>query len=157
MSQDGVSYPPKPAINAPLYTMVTLPDVLLSANQFVQVSDISGAGVGLMYSDGLIWRSVPFSAQRIRVQTAADGTYTWTYPTAFAVGAVPKISVVAEAPNGSTDIFNAQTDGPPTNTQCKVRVTRSPLTTVALIGLTIAVPVASASIGATWVSIIAFQ
>lgn len=157
MADNGVSYPPKMPINAPLYTMATLPDVADSKNQFIQVSDISGAGVGLMYSDGTTWRSVPFSAQRIRVQTASDGTYTWTYPTPFASGVVPKISVVAEAPSGSTDIFNAQTDGAPTNTQCKIRVTRAPLTSVPLLSLTLAVPVASASIGATWVSIIAFQ
>lgn len=150
-----ISNPPRLPINVPLYTMASLPDVAESKNQFIQVSDISGAGVGLMYSDGIVWRSVPFSAQRIRVQTAADGTYTWTYPTPFASGVVPKISVCAEAGAGVTDVINAQTDGPPTNTQCKIRVTRTQQSVVALLGLTIlSVP---ASVGVTWVSIIAFQ
>lgn len=155
MAQDNVSYPPRPAINAPLYTTATLPDVAETKNQFIQVSDISGAGVGLMYSDGIVWRNVPFSAQRIRVQTAADGTYTWVYPTPFAAGVIPKITAVAEAGAGVTDVINAQTDGPPTNTQCKIRVTRTQQSAVSLLGLTIlSVP---ASVGATWVSIIAFQ
>lgn len=150
-----ISNPPRLPINIPLYTMSSLPDVAESKNQFIQVSDISGAGVGLMYSDGVTWRSVPFSAQRIRVQTASDGTYTWTYPTPFASGVVPKISVCAEAGVGVTDVINAQTDGPPTNTQCKIRVTRTQQSVVALLGLTIlSVP---ASPGVTWVSIIAFQ
>lgn len=150
-----ISNPPRLPINVPLYTMSTLPDVVESKNQFIQVSDISGAGVGLMYSDGAVWRSVPFSAQRIRVQTAADGTYTWTYPTPFAAGVVPKISVCAEAGAGVTDVINAQTDGPPTATQCKIRVTRTQQSVVSLLGLTIlSVP---ASVGVTWVSIIAFQ
>src|SRR6478752_9831223 len=149
-----INNPPRLPINVPLYTMSTLPDVVESKNQFIQVSDISGAGVGLMYSDGTTWRSVPFSAQRIRVQTAADGTYTWTYPTPFASGVVPKISVCAEAGAGVTDVINAQTDGAPTNTQCKIRVTRTQASVVALLGLTIlSVP---STPGVTWVSIVAF-
>lgn len=150
-----ISNPPRLPINVPLYTMSTLPDVAESKNQFIQVSDISGAGVGLMYSDGAVWRSVPFSAQRIRVQTAADGTYTWTYPTPFASGVVPKISALVEAPLGSTDVINIQQDGPSTNIQCKVRVTKTQVTAVSLLGLNIlSVPT---SPGVNWISIVAFQ
>lgn len=148
-----ISNPPRLPINVPLYTMSSLPDVAESKNQFIQVSDISGAGVGLMYSDGTIWRSVPFSAQRIRVQTAADGTYTWTYGTPFASGVIPKVFVVAESPAGATDIYNAQVDGTATNTSCKVRVTRGQTSAVALLGLTIlSFP---ATPGVTWVNIVA--
>lgn len=150
---DGTSYPQKPAINVPVYTMATLPDVWETRNSFIQVSDISGVGVGLMYSDGTTWRSIPFSAQRVRVQTAADGTYTWTYGTPFASGVIPKVFVVAESPSGATDIYNAQTDGTPTNTSCKVRVTRGQASAVALLGLTIlSFP---ATPGVTWVNIVA--
>lgn len=150
-----IDNPPKLPINVPVYTMATLPDAWENRNLFIQVSDISGVGIGLMYSDGSIWRSIPFSAQRTRVQTAADGTYTWTYPTPFASGTIPKIFVVAEGGAGVTDVINAQTDGAPTNTQCKVRVTRTNQSAVALLGLTIlSVP---ASPGATWVSIVALS
>lgn len=155
MASQSPVLPAPPPIDAPLYTMATVPAASVLPQRFVQVSDAPGVGVGLMYSDGTTWRSVAFSAQRVRVQTATNGTYTWAYTTPFGVGVIPKVFVVAEAPAGSTDIFNAQTDGPPTNTQVSIRVTRAPLTSVPLIGLTLAVPVAAASIGATWVSIIA--
>lgn len=147
--------PAPPPIDLPLYTMATVPPAADLPQHFVQVSDSPGVGTGLMYSDGAVWRSVAFSAQKIRVQTAADGTYTWVFPTPFAVGNIPKISVVAEAGAGVTDVINAQTDGPPTNTQVSIRVTRTQRSVVALIGLTVlSVP---ASPGATWVSIEAFQ
>lgn len=155
MGQMASSRPPP--ITAGLFTMATIPPAADYQQQFIQVSDVSGVGVGLMYSGGATWRSIAFTAQRVRVQTNSNGLYTWTYPVPFAAGVVPKIFSVAEAPAGSTDIFNAQTDGPPTNTQCSIRVTRAPLTSVPLLSLTLAVPVAAASVGATWVSIIALQ
>lgn len=145
----------RPPINPPLYTVATVPPPGDCPQQFVQVSDAPGVGTGLMYSDGVTWRGISFSAQKIRVQTATDGTYTWVYPTPFAVGNIPKIFVVAEGGVGVTDVINAQTDGAPTNVQCKIRVTRTQASVVALIGLTIlSVP---ATVGATWVSIVALQ
>lgn len=151
---DNVSFAPPP-INQPVYTVASMPAASERQYQFVQVSDAPGVGAGLMYSDGFVWRGVAFSAQKVRVQTAADGTYTWVYPTSFAAGNIPKIFAVAEAPAGSTDIFNVQTDGPPTATQCKIRVTRGQMSAVSLLGLTIlSFP---ANVGATWVSIVAIQ
>lgn len=153
MADQGATNPAPPPIDPPLYTMATIPAPAAMAQRFVQVSDSPGVGVGLMYSDGNIWRSVAFQAQRVRVQTAADGTYTWTYPNSFAAGVIPKVFVVAEAPAGSLDIYNAQTDGAPTNTQVAVRVTRGQKSVASLLGLTIlSFP---ATVGATWVSIVA--
>lgn len=155
MGDDGVSYPPALPIEQTVYTMATVPDAWQYRQRFVQVSDAPGVGAGLLYSDGTTWRGVAFSAQKIRAQTAADGTLTWIYPTPFASGTIPKIIVVAEAPSGSTDVINAQTDGPPTSTQVKIRVTRTQQSVVALLGLTIlSIP---ASPGVTWVSIVALQ
>lgn len=155
MADQGAHSPAPPPIDQTSYTIASLPDVALMAQRFVQVSDAPGVGTGLMYSDGLTWRGISFSAQKIRVQTAADGTYTWVYPQPFAVGNIPKIFAVAEGGVGVTDVINAQTDGPPTNTQCKIRVTRTQQSAVSLLGLTIlSVP---ASVGATWVSIVALQ
>lgn len=151
----GATVPAPPPIDQPLYTVATVPPASAFAQKFIQVSDAPGVGTGLMYSDGATWRGISFSAQKTRVQTAADGTYTWVYPTPFAVGNIPKIFVVAEGGVGVTDVINAQTDGPPTNTQCKIRVTRTQASVVALLGLTIlSVP---ASPGVTWVSIVALQ
>lgn len=138
------------------YLVAALPDAASVAQMFAQVSDISGVGAGLMWSDGATWRQIPFSAQKIRVQTATDGTYTYTYPIAYPGGYIPRVSAIAEATSGSTDVINIQVDGVPTNTQTKFRVTRAPLTSVPLIGLTLAVPVAAASVGATWIHIEVF-
>lgn len=138
------------------YTQATLPIPSAYPQQFAQVTDLPGIGLGLMWSDGASWYPIPFSAQKLRVQTASDGTYTYTYSASYPNGYVPRLACICEAPSGSTDIYNVQVDGVPTNTQAKFRVTRAPLTTVALIGLTIAVPVAAASVGATWIHIEVF-
>lgn len=125
-----------------------------AALMFAQVTDVPGVGTGLMWSDGSQWRSIPFSAQKVRIQTASDGTLTWTYPVAFPSSYIPRISVVAEATAGTTDVVNVQIDGTPTNTQAKFRVTRTQQSVVALLGLTIlSVP---ASVGATWLHIEVF-
>lgn len=155
MAEQGLVYPGLlTAIQAPSFTMGTLPDNIAFRNQVVKVTDIGGVGLGLMWSDGTAWFTIPFAAQRVRATTAADGTYTWVYPTAFATGTVPKIALVAEATAGSTDVINAQVDGTPTETQVKVRVTRTQKSVVALLGLTIlSVP---ANPGATVVDILAF-
>ncbi len=71
------------------------------------------------------------------VTTATDGTYTWTYPVAYAAGKVPNIQAICQATSGTTDVLNVQVDGVPTNTQCKFRVTRTSQTVVSLLGLTI--------------------
>lgn len=85
--------------------------------------------------------------QKMSATTAADGTYTWTYPVAYTSGYVTTITGIAQSTLGSTDVINLQLDGPVTNTQAKVRVTRTQITVVGLLGLSIlSVP---ASAGAT--------
>lgn len=75
--------------------------------------------------------------QGLRATTISAGTYTWTYPVAYAGGVVPIVTCTAETPAATTYIVNCQLDGPPTNTQAKFRVNRSDITVVALLGLTI--------------------
>lgn len=100
---------------------------------------------GATGADGLL------SIQRARVTTAADGTYTWTFPTPFA--ATPRVWAIVITAAGVTDVFNVQVDGTPTITQAKFRVNRTQLSVVALLGLTIlSVP---SSVGATTVDIFA--
>lgn len=149
-SRSNNSWPPI----AQLYTTAGLPDATAFPLQFAQVSDIPGVGLGLMWSDGTTWHSIPFSAQKLRVQTAADGTYTFAYPIAYPAGYVPRLSALVEAPSGSTDVINIQVDGVPTNTQAKFRVTRTQQSVVALLGLTIlSIP---ASVGVQWIHIEVF-
>lgn len=100
-------------------------------------------------------------ARKDRLQTAADGTLTWTYkdingdPAPFGVGVVPRIVAVAETAEGVTDVINAQIVGTPGNASCKIAVTRTQRSAVALLGLTIlSLP---SSPGVTWVHLIALE
>ncbi len=91
--------------------------------------------------------------QRAKLTTNAAGAVTWTYPIAFGAGVVPIIEAVVQAANGVTDVINVQLDGAPTNTSVTLRVTRTQLSLVALIGLTIlSIP---ASVGAQIVHVTA--
>lgn len=94
-------------------------------------------------------------ARKVRVQSAADGTITWTYATAFGAGVVPIVVAVAEVANGVTDVVNVQVVDTPTNTSCKLLVNRTNRSVVALIGLTVlSVP---SQPGATWVHAVALE
>lgn len=94
-------------------------------------------------------------ARKDRIQSASDGTLTWTYSTPFAPGVVPRIVAIAEAANGVTDVINVQIVDTPTNVSCKLLVNRTQRSVVALLGLTIlSVP---ASPGVTWVHAVALE
>lgn len=62
--------------------------------------------------------------KQIRTQASAATTYTWTYPTSFAAGVVPIVSAIVQVANGTTDLFNVQIMGAPTNTQCTFQINR---------------------------------
>jgi hypothetical protein len=86
--------------------------------------------VNLKGADGTI-------VQRQRVTTASTGLYTWTYPAAYGAGVVPIIQVNCEGPDPqSGTVVNAQLEGTPTNTSCKIRVSRS-TTTVQVLGINV--------------------
>lgn len=94
-------------------------------------------------------------ARKDRLQTAADGTLTWTYSTAFGSGVVPRICAVAETGVGATDVYNVQIVGTPTNVSAQVLVNRVQRSVAALIGLTVlSVP---PSPGVTWVHLLALE
>lgn len=96
----------------------------------------------------------PSKVRSDRLQCAADGTLTWTYPTAFAAGTLPRIQAIVETSMGVTDVLNAQIEGTPTATSCQIRVTRTQRSTVSLIGLTVlSIP---SSVGVQWVHLSAF-
>lgn len=62
--------------------------------------------------------------KQIRTQGAAASTYTWVYPVPFATGVVPVVTAIVQVPNGTTDLFNVQVMGTPTNTQCVFQINR---------------------------------
>lgn len=93
-------------------------------------------------------------ARKDRLQTAADGTLTWTYSTPFTGGVIPRIVAIAET-TGGTDVYNVQLVGTPSNTSCQIIVNRVQRSVVSLIGLTVlSVP---ASPGVTWVHLLALE
>lgn len=94
-------------------------------------------------------------SRKERIQSAADGTITWTYSTPFSPGVVPRVIAVAEVASGVTDVVNVQVIDTPTNTSCKLLVNRTARSVVALIGLTVlSVP---SQPGATWVHCVALE
>lgn len=62
--------------------------------------------------------------KEIKTMPSAAATYTWTFPTAFSPGVVPIVSAIVQVPNGTTDLFNVQVMGAPTNTQCTFQINR---------------------------------
>lgn len=117
------------------------------------VSDTGSVGNDLRYA--LSNHTHASKARKERIQSAADGTITWTYPTPFAVGVVPRVVAVAEVPNGVTDVVNVQVVDTPTNTSCKLLVNRTQRSVVSLIGLTVlSVP---SQPGVTWVHAVALE
>lgn len=71
------------------------------------VSTVSGAAASLQFQMTSVASALASSTpQRTRVQTNTSGTYTWTFPTAYATGTVPVVEVTPEDSTSaaSTDV-----------------------------------------------------
>lgn len=134
---DGISYPsPQPATAMP-------PGVTDSGS------------VGTVQKYALENHTHASKVRKIRIQSAADGTITWTYSTPFTNGVTPIVLAVAEVANGITDVVNVQVVDTPTSTSCKLLVNRTQRSVVSLIGLTVlSVP---SQPGITWVHAVALE
>jgi len=62
--------------------------------------------------------------KQIITMGSAATTYAWTYPTAFGSGIVPVCGAIVQVPNGTTDLYNVQVMGAPTNTGCVFQINR---------------------------------
>ncbi len=62
--------------------------------------------------------------KQIITMQSASATFTWTYPTAFTIGVVPIVSAIVQVPSGTTDLYNVQVQGSPSNTQCTFQINR---------------------------------
>jgi len=62
--------------------------------------------------------------KQIKTQGSAAATYTWVYPVPFASGVIPVVSAIVQVAAGTTDLFNVQVMGAPTNTQCTFQINR---------------------------------
>lgn len=147
----------------PYSAPLVLPSILLQprtsdGGQTLQIASmISTANVGDYFGNNVMTpdqslainlRGDGVLEQAQRQTTASTGLYTWTYPVAYGAGVVPVIECCCEGPDPQGGVtVNAQVEGTPTNTSCKIRVTRVASTVVALIGLTIlAVSASSATV-----------
>lgn len=74
-------------------------------------------------------------ARRAIFTSAADGSYTWTFPSAFS--AAPVCVAVAEVASGVTDVINVQIIGTPTTTSATFLVNRANRSVASLLGLTV--------------------
>lgn len=132
----------------------TLPDVPQPATAMPPgVADNGALGTDTRYA--LANHTHASKARKDRVQSAADGTITWTYPTPFAAGVIPRVVAVAEVASGVTDVVNVQVVDTPTNTSCKLLVNRANRSVASLLGLTVlSIP---SQPGVTWVHVIALE
>ena len=88
------------------------------------VSDTGAQGVETMVYAKSDHTHASKARKQIRTQGAAASTYTWVYPVPFANGVVPVVTAIVQVPNGTTDLFNVQVMGAPTNTQCVFQINR---------------------------------
>jgi len=143
-----VSYPPGVSASQ-IQQLVPQPATAMPPG----VSDSGSVGTSQKYA--LENHTHASKARKIRVQTAADGTVTWTYSTPFAAGVVPIVVAVAEVATGVTDVVNVQVVDTPTNTSCKLLVNRANRSVASLLGLTVlSLP---AQPGVTWVHAVALE
>lgn len=102
-----------------------------------QVGDYFGDGVMTPVEANAVNLRGNSMEQSLRVTTPGSGLYTWTYATPFPNGVVPVVQATCEGPDPqSGTIVNAQVEGTPTNTSCKIRVTRS-TTTIQVLGINV--------------------
>lgn len=88
------------------------------------VSDSGAVGTDTMMYAKADHTHASKARKQIRTQASAATTYTWVYPTPFASGVVPVVNAIVQVPNGTTDLFNVQIIGAPTNTQCVFQINR---------------------------------
>lgn len=130
----------------------------IRAQNIVPTIDPSGCLTGMvpMYGSGgaggTCGQITDWVGQGTRATTDSAGLYVWTFSTAFGVGVSPICWGNAIGPNPQAGVIvNLQTEGTPTNTTARFRVTKTNSTVVALLGLTIlALP---ASVGATTIDV----
>jgi len=116
MVDAGVSYPPANLATLAIPTMATVAPP--------GVADTGAAGAVTMEYAGKFHTHASKARKQIVSMPSAAATYAWTYPTAFGAGVVPIVSAIVQVPNGTTDLFNVQVMGTPTNTGCVFQINR---------------------------------
>jgi len=121
-----ISYPPADltGVMASIPQPATVPPI--------GVADTSAVGNQPQYA-----RSDHTHASKARKQIvtmpSASSTYLWTYPTAFGSGVTPICSAIVQVPSGTTDLYNVQIVGTPSNTQVMFQINRVSTGLIALV------------------------
>lgn len=117
----GVSQQQVAAMIAPYALASSVPTPASSAPPAVAVASAAGSDTAQYATADHTHAS---KTRRMVQAIPAASTYTWTYPTPFAAGVVPMVNAIAQVPSGTTDLFNLQVVGTPTNTSCVFQVNR---------------------------------
>lgn len=115
---DGVSFPPVNVTGI----LAAIPTMATTAPP--GVSDTGAPGTATNEYAGKFHTHASKARKQIIVMGSASTTYVWTYPVPFAAGVVPVCNGIAQVPNGTTDLFNVQLMGTPTNTQATFQINR---------------------------------
>lgn len=105
-----------------LATLSAVPTMATSAPP--GVSDNGAAGAATMEFAGRFHTHASKARKQIVTMGAASSTYSWTYPVAFGAGVTPICSAIVQVPNGTTDLYNVQVMGTPSNTGCVFQINR---------------------------------
>lgn len=126
-----VFHPSRPPVNLAPYALKTeVPTPAVAAPPAVAVASGMGSTPSSFAMEDHTHAS---KVRRQIVAIPAASTYTWVYPTAFAAGVVPMVSAIAQVGAGTTDLFNIQVVGAPTNTQCVFQINRASAGLLALL------------------------
>lgn len=79
--------------------------------------------------------AIPAVPQAARITTAANGTYTWTFPNAFPSGVIPVVQITPEDSGTGVTVTHKITSI--SNTSATVATTRTSASAVALLGITL--------------------
>jgi len=88
------------------------------------VNDTGTAGTATNEYAGKFHTHASKARKQIAIMPSAATTFLWAYPTPFATGVVPVCSGIVQVPTGTTDLFNVQIVGTPTNTQALLQINR---------------------------------
>jgi hypothetical protein len=112
----------------------TVPTASTTTPPGVADSSITGTMTGVY---ALANHTHASKARKGRVLVPTAGFLDVTFSSAFTSGVIPLCAVTAETSTGDTSVVNAQMDGAPSATGMRIRITRTSITAVSLLGLSV--------------------
>ena len=117
---------------APVYAAIAgvqagIPTPASSAPPAVEITSVKGSDTSQYATANHTHAS---KTRRMIQAIPAASTYVWTYKdkdgnaAPFASGVTPMVNAIAQVPTGTTDLYNLQVVGTPTNTSCTFQINR---------------------------------